>query len=71
MKNIDAESAKTGFRDGKVHFEIAGELFKKVLIHQLNGRLLDHLRRHFELIDRHYLAVNLDLGRRERRKEQI
>ena len=46
-------------------------MIELIFVHQLDGRLLDHLRRHLELVDRHDLAVNLDFGWCKRCKEKV
>jgi hypothetical protein len=39
--------------------------------HEFERRLPDHLGRHLELVDRHYLAFDFDLRRRKRSEEKI
>ncbi len=71
MKYVYAEATEPGLRDRKVDLQLAREFLELLFVHQLDRRLLDHLRRHLELVDRHDLAVDLDLGRRERREEKV
>ena len=71
MKDVDTKSPKAFFGQGEVDFELASEVLHLLRVHKLEGRLLDHLRRHFELVDRHDLAFDLDLGGRKWRKEKI
>jgi len=71
MKYVDPESTKARLRDREVDLEFACERLELVFIHEFHRRLLDHLRRHLQLVHRHDLAVNLDLRWRERRKEKV
>jgi hypothetical protein len=58
-------------RQGKVDLEFLVELVHLLFGHQFERRLLDHFRRHLKLVDRHDLAFDLDLGRREWCEEKI
>ncbi len=71
MEDVDAEPSEPGFGDGEIDLEFTRELLQLRLVHEFECRLLDHFRRHLQLVDGHDLAVDLDLGRRERREEEV
>ena len=71
VEHVHPEPAEARLRDREVDLELTSERVEQVFVHQLDRRLFDHLGRHLELVHRHDLAVDLDLGRRERRKEQV
>ena len=71
MKDVDSESTKTWLRNGEIELEFAGKIFKLLFIHQLDGRLFHHFRRHLKLVDRHDFAVNLDFCWCKRCKEKV
>ena len=71
MEDVDAETSKTRFRDREVDFQFFRKKLELSLIHQFERCLLDHFWRHFEFVNRHDLAVDLDLGGRIRRKEKV
>jgi hypothetical protein len=56
-------SSEPGFRYREVDLEFFVEMFELLVVHELDRCLLDHLRRHLELVDGHDLALDLDLGR--------
>ena len=71
MEYVDAETTKAFFGERKVDLELFVELLHLIFGHQLQRRLPDHLRRHFETVDRNNLAFDLDLGRREWGKKKV
>jgi hypothetical protein len=71
VENVDTESPEAGLGDREIDFQFLVEVFELLVIHELDCRLLDHLRRHLELVDRHDLALDLDLGRRVRCEEKV
>ena len=71
IEHVDAEAAEALFGQRKVDLEFLVELVHLLFGHQLERRLLHHLGRHLELVDRHDLAFDLDLGRSERREEKV
>ena len=71
MKYIDAETTQTGLRYREIDLELSCERLKQIFTHQLDSRLPDHFGRHFEFVDRHDLAVDLDLGWSKWREEKV
>ena len=71
MEYVDAEPAEPFLGDREIDLQLTREELHLVFVHQLQRRLLDHLWRHLELVDRHDLALDLDLGRRVRCEEKV
>ena len=69
LKDIETEAPESGLRNREVHLEFPREFFEQIFAHQFDRRLSDHLGRHFELVDRHDIAVDLYFGRCEKKSE--
>jgi hypothetical protein len=63
MEDVHPEPAEAGFGYGEVDLQIAAETLELMLVHELERRLPDHLRRQLHPVDRHDLALDLDHDR--------
>jgi hypothetical protein len=70
-EDVDAEVADIRHAEGEVHLHRRLEGLDLIRRHQFEGDLFDHVRQHHLLVDRHGVALDLDVDRRAGGNENI
>src|SRR3984885_8573211 len=71
IENVDPESAEAGLRNREIDFQLLVEILDLFLGHQAQRRLAHRLGTQDLLVDRKYLALDLDFNGRIAGKEQV